>query len=454
MSEKDTLLQYGSVFQSKVLTLLFTRKLFIQQISEILEPVFFDDEADQWIVEKILTYFEKYKECPTIPSFEIDVRSIANDTLKIAVVQRLSESMKYIESTDLDYVEDRILEFTRNQCMKNAVLSSVRMVREGEYDKVRDIIDKAVNAGQPKDTGYNYIEESVEARYEESARFTVKTGFEVVDSAMDGGLSAGELGVIVAPSGVGKSWMLQAISAAAVKRGQTVVYYSLELREEYLSRRFDAIYTGIDVQELKYHIPEIEKSVKGLKGECILKYHPSGTLSVRGIAAHLEMLKLEGVKPDVVVVDYADLLKPKNTKDMRPDLVLGETYTDLRSISGEYDIPLWTASQTQRGGLEDDEIEANRIAGAYAKIMVADFVMSLQRKKEDKVNNTGRGYIIKNRFGPDGLTLPARINTSNGDFEFFESKSNSGRDVLSKQKDGKLVVHNKLLEKFKMMEER
>ena len=111
---------------------------------------------------------------------------------------------------------------------------------------------------------------------------------------------------------------------------------------------------------------------------------------------------------------------------------LGNIYEDLRGLAGEMQIPIWTASQANRSALDEDVIEASKVAESYAKVMTADFVMSLSRKIEDKIGDTGRFHVIKNRFGPDGLTYPARVNTNIGKIELFEAKSAQGKEVQSK----------------------
>ncbi len=112
-----------------------------------------------------------------------------------------------------------------------------------------------------------------------------------------------------------------------------------------------------------------------------------------GLKAHIEKTMILGQKPDLIVVDYADLLKVNTKKDKHE--ALEELYEELRGMAGEYNIPIWTASQAGRSSLEDDIIEADKIASSYGKVMVADFLMSLSRKVEDKLSGTGRGHVIK-----------------------------------------------------------
>ena len=139
---------------------------------------------------------------------------------------------------------------------------------------------------------------------------------------------------------------------------------------------------------------------------------------------------LEG-NVDLVIVDYADVMRDvQSAKEVRHQL--GNIYEDLRGLAGELEIPIWTASQANRSALDEDVIEAQKVSESYIKIMTADFVMSLSRKVEDKIANTGRFHIIKNRFGPDGITYPAKINTNTGKIEIYDSNSVGGQEQQHK----------------------
>ena len=188
----------------------------------------------------------------------------------------------------------------------------------------------------------------VDDRFAESTRKTVKTGWNVIDDLMDGGLGPGELGVFVAPAGIGKSWGLVNVAANAVKKSLNVIHYTLELSAPYVGLRFDSVFTGIAAQNLKYHVDEVKDCVEKLTGKLVVKYYPTKSATVNTIKAHLDRCQIQGYKPDVIVVDYADLLRGTG-KEIRHEL--GNIYEDLRGLAGEYEIPVWTASQANRSAL-------------------------------------------------------------------------------------------------------
>jgi replicative DNA helicase len=442
----DKLTDYGWGFQVKVLASMFTDRVFLQQISDIIRSEYFESDANSWLLDVILTHFREYKTPPSKDVLKVKITEIENDILKATVLEQLKDVFRYMESDDLTFVKDEILKFCKNQEIKQAIMDSVSLLKHGNFDEIKTKIDSAMKAGADTNIGLEYVTD-VAARYNEAARHTITTGWDVVDDLMDGGLAPGELGVVMAPAGIGKSWLLINIGAHAVKAGKTVIHYTLELNENYVGQRYDSVITGIPAQNLKNYRDEIEAKMLTIKGELIVKYYPTKSVGVMGLKAHMEKTMMLGKKPDLVIVDYGDLLKVNAKKDKHE--ALEDLYEELRGMAGEYGIPVWTASQAGRSALEDDIIEADKIASSYGKVMVADFLMSLSRKVEDKMSGTGRGHVIKNRFGPDGITLPSKINTNNGQFQFFEPQTTQGKQTTQVMKTGENLVKKNLAQKFK-----
>ncbi|MBC8428074.1 MAG: hypothetical protein H8D94_01235 [Candidatus Pelagibacter sp.] len=428
---ENRLSTFGHNFQIKSISSLMSDGNFLAQIYDILDESHYDNDTLKWIIKQCKIYYDEYKKPITFDVFKVKTGEVKNDILKASIVENLKEVFRYMEAPDLEFVKDQTLDFFKNQALKNAIIESVDILESsGDYDAIKTLVDTALTAGIERNIGHEYIHD-IDARYSETTRVTVETGWDVVNELTQGGLGAGELGVIVAPAGIGKSWVLQAIAANAVKSGKNIVHYTLELNEEYTGLRYDSIFTGVANQNLKYHKDEVENEVGKLKGELIIKYFPTKTASVNTLSAHLQRMITLGKDVDMVVVDYADIMKDmSNSKEVRH--ALGNIYEDLRGLAGEFQFPIWTASQANRSALDEDVIEAQKISESYQKIMIADFVMSLSRKVEDKVANTGRFHIIKNRFGPDGITYPAMVNTNTGKIEIYDSTSVNGKQQQTK----------------------
>ena len=431
MNKTKTISEYGYSFQIKFIVCLITDKLFLEQIVDILDEKYTGNDAFRWLIKEIREYYNEYKDVITMNVFKIKIQEIDSDLLQVNVKDVLKEIFKSMEATDLDYIKDKSLDFHKSQVLKDAIIRSADILeRDGDSDEIKSLIDTAMQAGVERNLGHDYLQD-IEERYSETARITSPTPWDIMNELMQGGLGAGELGVVVAPAGIGKSWVLSAMGAYAISKGLNVVHYTLELNEAYVGLRYDSIFSGVESQNLKYHKEEVMERLEKLEGNLTIKYYPTKACTVNTLSAHLKKVTTFGTKVDMVLVDYADIMKDTN-KHTEMRHALGSIYEDLRGLAGEMQIPIWTASQANRSALDEDVIEASKVAESYAKVMTADFVMSLSRKIEDKIGNTGRFHVIKNRFGPDGLTYPAKINTNIGKIEIYESSSIQGKGVQHK----------------------
>mgnify|MGYP002507716466 FL=1 len=440
--------KYGTSFQNKIISALLSDRSFSRQVFDIIKSEYFDSEASEWLVREIMSHLEEYEKLPTLDVLKVRINTVDRDVLKTSIVDTLKFAWNHLESDDLDYVKEQTLDFCKNQCIKNAILDSVELLEQGKYDVIKKKVDDAMKAGQDSNLGHEYKTMIVE-RYEDSIRNVVSTGWQCIDEITQGGFGKGELVLFAAPPGIGKSWSLVNIGVAAMKLGKTVAHYTLELNEGYVGQRYDAVLSKIAVANLKYNMEDVKKSVMNVKGDLIVKHYPTKTASVTSLKAHMDKMILRGKKPDVVIVDYADLLRGPSNKERHEEL---ETiFEDLRGMAGEYEIPVYTASQINRSGADDDIITGTKIAGSFSKMMTADFVVSLSRKIEDKLAGTGRWHVIKNRFGPDGMTFPSKANFSTGEISIYNEDSISGQQTKKEMKGGESLVRKELAQKYKEM---
>ena len=447
--ENNSLTQFGTSFQSKIITSCLLDTMFLQTVMEVLQPEYFESDANSWIVKETYKYFIKYKTTPTLEALKIAVDDVENDVLKLTIVEALKDSWRQREANDLPFVQEKTLEFCKNQVLKSAIMESVTLLENQNYDGIKTVIDNAMKAGTPVDIGHDY-NVGIEERLTKATRITIKTPWDIIDEVMDGGLGEGELGVVVAPAGVGKTWLLQTIAAGAIKRGFTVVHYTLELNETYVGLRYDTIFSGISTQNIKFQKEEVKKIIDSLEGRMIIKYYPTRAATVNTLSAHLKQLELKSIKPDLVIVDYADILRDNSgMREVRHQL--GAVYEDLRGLAGEFKVPIWTASQANRSALEEEVIEATKIAESYSKIMIADFVLSISRQAQDKLSHTARCHIIKNRFGIDGITYPMSMNTNLGKIDIYAGNSQSGKTQQGKMDNSEEFKRQLLASKYKDM---
>ena len=195
----------------------------------------------------------------------------------------------------------------------------------------------------------------------------------------------------------------------------------------YVGKRYDARFTEIPVGDLTLHKGKVQDTIDELRGNLIIKEFPAGQAGLNTIEAHIEKCEGQGIKPDMVILDYADLLKGGRSKEKRERL--DDIYTNLRGMATAKKLPIWTVSQVNRTASRENIIQGDRISESYGKIMIVDFAMSLSRKAEDKENGTGRLHIMKNRYGGDGLSFGAQIDTSIGKFTIGERISMEDDEV-------------------------
>jgi len=451
MNEKiiDNLKKYGMDFQCKCISGLLSDRTFIERLSDIIDPTSFESDAHQWIVKQTLSYFTEFKDLPTINVFKVKIEAIQNDLLKKSVVDQLKLAFQKVSDIDLAFIKEQFLEFCKNQKIKSALIEGVEHMKVGDYEKIKRAFDDALKAGMERNVGHDYLNE-IEKRMSVMCRDAIKTNWIEIDNIMDGGLAKGELGIIVAPAGIGKSWVLAKMGAEAMKQGKNVLHVTLELNENYVGLRYDSCFTGIDFQNIRKNIEIVKQKIANVPGKLFIKYYPIKTVSANTIKLHAERIHMLGTKIDMIVVDYADILRPaQSDKNSNSYSEAGGIYEELRAVAGELQIPIWSASQANRAAADEDIVTASHAADSYRKIMTADFVMSLSRKTADKVNHTARVHIIKNRFGADGMTFPTKMNAGCGDIQIFSENSREGVSVLNEMSQEENVVKKMMSSKWK-----
>ena len=406
--------QYGKPFQIKVLSSLLTHKGFLTNIHDIISEEYWDNQAHKWVIKQILKYYDKYHTTPSMEVLKVELQKIENEVLQISVKEQLKEAYKASDE-DLKYVEEEFSNFCKNQQLRKALLNSVDLLKGGDFESIRELINNAIKAGQDKNIGHEYNKD-VESRYREDHRITISTPWEKINTLLQGGLGNGDFGLIFGNPGGGKSWSLVALGGHAVKLGYNVLHYTLELGEDYVGRRYDAFFTQVPVDKISTQKDKIESTIEELKGNLIIKEFPTGKATMTTIESHIQKVKDLGIEPDLVIIDYVDLLSSKRkTVDRKSEI--DDIYSSTKGLARELNIPIWSVSQVNRAGAKDNIVEGDKAAGSYDKIMITDVCISLSRQRRDKVEGTGRFHIMKNRYGMDGLTFGVKANTSTGHFD-------------------------------------
>lgn len=405
---------FGKSFQESLCVLLLEDRPFADQILEVFDITFLELGFLRLFVSKIISYRDKYGVHPTKKIMATILKSDLdkeNQALQTQVRDYFARMQAAGSLKDSDFIKDKALEFCRKQKLKGAMLKSVDLIQSCSFDEISKIINDALVLGSDSNFGYDYLKD-FEKRFELKARNPIPTGWNEIDSICKNGLGTGELGVVIAPTGAGKSMVLTHLGAQALLRGVNVVHYTLELSETTIASRYDSCITGVPLNDLFSFKELIFDKVETVQGKLIVKEYPTKSASTRTIRNHLEKLVNRGIDPGLIIVDYGDLLRPVvMRKEKRTELE--SIYEELRGLAQDYECPIWTASQTNRSGLNAEVITMESISEAFNKCFVADFIFTVSRTADDKVANSGRIYVAKNRNGPDGLVYPIFMDTSN-----------------------------------------
>ena len=427
--------QYGKSFQEKVFQGLLTDRSWATQMTEIMTPEYFDLKYLQYLCKSYFSYHQKYKDFPTltllITIIRDDLKEGKDTILRDQIVEFLQRIRVNPDMGDLQFVKDKSLDFCKKQAMREALEKAVELIASDNIDSVVDLMKNALAAGTPAAIGHDFFEDT-EARFIKTRRQTCPTGLPQIDAQdiLNGGLGRGELGVVIAPTGVGKSHFLVQMGAEALRVGKNVVHYTFELSETAVGLRYDSNLCEIpssDVIDRKEEVLEFYK--QNSLGRLIIKEYPTGTASVQTLRNHIEKLLLKSFVPSVIIIDYADIMKSSRKFDsLRHELKL--VYEELRNLAMDLNVPIWTASQANREASNSEIVGLAYMSEAYGKAMVADVVLSISRKANEKATGAGRIFVAKNRAGRDGMLYPMLIDTSMSKFKLMDSNEMTLDDAV------------------------
>jgi RecA/RadA recombinase len=445
MEDKDTVIElalngsfgkYGKQFQEGIFHGLLTDHPWAAQMMEVMKPAFFDVKFLQFLCDKYFLYHHKYKCFPSmgllVPLIKEDLAESNDKILLDQTVDYLHRLKSSPNMGDLQYIKDKSLDFCKRQVFRDALEKAVELISTDKFESVVGLMKEAVAVGLPSSVGHDFFED-FEARFVKSRRQCCPTGISRLDEKdiLQGGLGRGEIGVITANTGVGKSHFLVALGANAMRAGKNVVHYTFELTETAVGIRYDSNLCDVPSNDVPESKEIIMKRYKGMElGRLIIKEYPTGSASVMTIRNHLEKLMMKNFIPSLVIIDYADVMRSSRQYDsLRHELKL--IYEELRNLSMDMNIPIWTASQANRASSSADVVGLENMSEAYGKAMVADVVLSLSRKPMEKDKGTGRIFIAKNRAGRDGVVFPVHIDTARSKIDILDPTELSLNETVS-----------------------
>jgi len=397
----------GDRFQLKLLSLLIVDNKFADNIVDSIEATYFDDQYCRLLMQLIKEYYGKYESVPTYDALDQLIRiEVSNETAK-EYLKDTVKKLKEQDFSDSDFTQQTALKFCKQQEIKKAINNSEKIMSTGnfeDYDKIEELFRKALSVGNDKEDGIDVFS-ALEEVLADDFRHPVATGISGIDNITDGGLSKGELGVVLAPFGVGKSTVLTKFANTAYNLGHNVVQIIFEDNPKVIQRKHISCWTGIELNELSQRKEEVQEKLKGFKtgrGKLIIKKMASDGTTVTKIKHYIRKLITRGIRPDVLLLDYIDCVVPSRQFN---DEYAGEgnVMREFETLVHEFDMVGWTAVQGNRSSIGADVVEAHQIGGSIKKGQIGHFIMSIAKTLEQKESGRATIAVLKSRFGKDGV---------------------------------------------------
>jgi hypothetical protein len=431
--EKKTAFERG--FEEKIPQAVIVDPLWGEQLMEVMDPSLFDMVHTRKIAEILRDHYYNYTTFPSMNLLEtICNREIEDEVLSKRCLDYLVKMKQNPLNNDVEWVKEKSLEFFRLQTVIRALNEEIlpRIETGQKLEDIVQVFQTAVSKGTNRNIGYDYNEDD-EKRFESLIENKVPTPWEFLNNLLEGGFGAKRLVTWIGPAGGGKSSLLVGCGVGALLQpkadgtGRTVVHYTLELDELEVARKYDACITGVPINDVPGNKEKVLHSLKGKLPEgarLLIKEYPMKSASVQTIKSHLSRLKLKGIFPDMIILDYGDLLRniETNAKEERRH-GLEAIWQDLKALAQVLGIPIITATQTNRSGYASDVITPDQVSEDFSKIMTSDIVITLARNMAQKVLGIGKMYVAKNRQGKDGMIYAYSIDTARCQIEMFELTS-------------------------------
>ena len=381
--------EFNTEVQILFLRMMITNPDLYVRVMNIMNPKNFDRPL-QPVAEFLVEHTQKYNTLPDPTQIK------ATTGQNIDVILDLSEGHDEWFLTEFE-------NFTKRQELERAILKSAELLEKGEYDPVEKLIKDAVQISLQRDLGIDYFADPRDRlnRYFNQGG-QVSTGWPQLDKLMYGGFSRGELNVMAGGSGSGKSLLLMNLAINLLSQGLNGVYATLELSEELASLRMDAMLTNMSTKDIRKDIDTVELKVKMASkkhGSCRIKYFPAQS-NINAIRSYIKEVQIQtGKSVDFIMVDYLDLLTPATVKVGPSDMFIKDKYVseELRNLAKEMSLILLTASQLNRGAVEETEFDHSHIAGGISKINSSDYVFGILTSRSLKERGKYQIQCMKSR---------------------------------------------------------
>jgi replicative DNA helicase len=399
----------GIPYQKRLISQLVTDYKFASNIISIIDSNYFTD-----LYLRIIT--SEIKEAHESDEIVLDYESLSyrlnargdNDATRMYITAQMEE-IKDLPLRDSEYIQDKAMKFCKQQELRKAMEEIQGIIEKGDlddYDACEEIMKKALEVGSDKDAGIDVFFD-IDDVLSEDFRKPIPTGINGLDEKMNGGLSKGELGVILAPFGVGKTTMITKIANTAYSQGYNVLQIFFEDNPKVIQRKHLSCWTSIALNDLALveNRPIINEKIReydGTGGYLELKKFPSDGTTIPIIKNYVRKLSAAGRKPDIILLDYIDCVASTRNYDKGYEAE-GPIMRQFESLLSEFNMVGWTAIQGNRESINADTVDSTMIGGSIKKGQIGHFIVSIAKDLDQKETGRANMAILKSRFGVDGI---------------------------------------------------
>jgi len=400
----------GSTFQIQLLNQIIVDKDFSRSIIDVIENNYFENKYFKIIIQMVKEYYTKYEHTPTFDTLEQITKSELQQELASKIVLDTLTKIKDAPTEGQEFVQEKALKFCKQQELQKAITKAQKVIDGGEfenYDTLEALVREALQVGERED-GTEDVFNNLDEVLNEDYRHPIPMGIPGIDRLLKGGLARGEIGVILAPTGVGKSTLLTKISNHAFNLGYNVLQIFFEDNPKIIQRKHITLWTKVHPDELTIKKEEVMAKVKEIKdsmeNKLILKKLPSDTVTMLQIKGQIRKMIADGVKIDMVLLDYIDCVVPnKNLGDEWKSE--GSVMRAFESMCHELDLVGWTATQGNRSSISSEVVTTDQMGGSIKKAQVGHVIISVAKSLQQKEMKLATIAITKSRIGDDGVVF-------------------------------------------------
>jgi replicative DNA helicase len=410
MSSEKNFGYLGNTFQIQLINQLILNKDFARAIVDVLDSKYFDNQYFKIIVQMIKEYYSKYEGVPTFETLDQLTRSeISSDGARKIVLDTLTQ-IRDVSFEGHQFVIEKALKFCKQQELQKVMTKAQKIIDKGDfesYDQLEEMVNKALQVGEIED-GEHDVFTNLDQVLDEDYRHPIPMGIHGIDNLLKGGLAKGELGVILAPTGVGKTTVLTKICNHAFNLGYNVLQIFFEDNPKIIQRKHFTLWTGIAPDELSFHKDVVMEKVKDIKenttNKLVLKKYASDTLTMNQIKNQIRKMIAEGTKIDMISLDYIDCVVPdKNLGDEWKSE--GSVMRGFEAMCHELNVAGWTATQGNRSSISSDVVTTDQMGGSIKKAQVGHVIISVAKSLQQKEMKLATIAITKSRIGRDGVVF-------------------------------------------------